>query len=240
MVTLLVIVSTVVLPDAAWLAFALTWGVVVLGSILADLGPLFVLRRSVVALPFALAAVSVMFTLPGQPVADATVGPFHLTATDRGVARFVSIVIRSWLSVQFAILLVSTTRFTELMHALRHLRVPSLLVSVISLMYRYLAVLIDEAGRLLRARDARSARLPGRRGPSVLARGRVAGHMVGQLFLRSYERSDRVYSAMLARGYRGVPMLIHTESLRGNDWTIVVGVLVVLLLLQVVGRVPLL
>src|SRR5918998_1299091 len=77
MLTLLVIVSTVVLPDAAWLAFALT---------------------------FALAAVGVMFTLPGQAVADATVGTLHLTATDRGVARFVSIVIRSWLSVQFAIL----------------------------------------------------------------------------------------------------------------------------------------
>ncbi len=43
MLTLLVIASTVVLPDAAWLAFALTWGGVVLGSVLADLGAVFVL-----------------------------------------------------------------------------------------------------------------------------------------------------------------------------------------------------
>jgi cobalt/nickel transport system permease protein len=236
---LVAIVSCVLLPDAAWLAFALTWGLVVLGSVLADVGPLFVLKRSVVALPFALAAVSVVFTLPGQTIADATIGPWTLTATDRGLARFVSIVIRSWLSIQIAVLLVTTTPFPELMHALRHLRVPALLVAVISLMYRYLAVLVDEASRLLRARDARSARLPGRRGPSVVWRAGVAGHMVGQLFLRSYERSDRVYAAMLARGYRGQPMLLHADAVPGADWAVAAAVIVVLLMLQVVGRVPL-
>jgi cobalt/nickel transport system permease protein len=71
-------------------------------------------------------------------------------------------------------------------------------------------------------------------------RARVAGHMVGQLFLRSYERSDRVYAAMLSRGYRGQPMLLHSETLRAADWAIVAGVGFVLLMLQVVGRVPLL
>jgi cobalt/nickel transport system permease protein len=238
-VTLLAIVSNVVLPDGAWLAFALTWGLVVLASILADLGPAFLVKRSVVALPFALAAVSVVFTLPGQTIAELTIGPWHLTATDRGLSRFISIVVRSWLSVQFAVLLVATTPFPDLMQALRHLRVPALLVAVISLMYRYLAVLIEEATRLMRARDARSARLPGRRGPSVAWQARVAGHMVGQLFLRSYERSDRVYAAMLARGYRGQLIALRSNALRGVDWAVVCGVGAVLLLLQIVGRVPL-
>ena len=146
---------------------------------------------------------------------------------------------RSWLSVQFAVLLVATTPFPDLMQALRHLRVPALLVAVISLMYRYLAVLIDEATRLMRAREARSARLPGRRGPSVAWRARVAGNMVGQLFLRSYERSDRVYAAMLARGYRGQLVALQANALRGVDWAVVCGVGAVLLLLQIVGRVPL-
>jgi len=238
-VTLLAIVSNVVLPDAAWLAFALTWGFVVLASVLADLGPAFVLKRSVVALPFALAAVTVVFTLPGQAIADLAIGPWHLTATDRGLSRFMSIVVRSWLSVQFAVLLVATTRFPDLMQALRHLRVPALLVAVISLMYRYLAVLIEEATRLMRARDARGARLPGRRGPTVGWQARVAGNMVGQLFLRSYERSDRVYAAMLARGYHGQPMALQTNAFRGVDWAMISGVGAVLLLVQIVGRVPL-
>ena len=56
-----------------------------------------------------------------------------------------------------AILLVAATQFHDLMHALRHLRLPYLLVAVISFTYRYLFVLVDEAMRLLRAREARSA-----------------------------------------------------------------------------------
>jgi cobalt/nickel transport system permease protein len=102
-----------------------------------------------------------------------------------------------------AILLVATTQFPDMMHALRHLRVPSLLVAVISFMYGYLFVLADEVMRLLRARDSRSARLTGyRSGGSIPWRARVAGNMAGQLFLRSYERAP-AYNAMLSRGYTG-------------------------------------
>ncbi len=111
---------------------------------------------------------------------------------------------RSWLSVQMAILLTATTAFPDLMHALRHLRVPRLLVAIVSLMYRYLFVLTDETARLLRAREARSARVAGRRGGGTLAwRARVAGNMAGQLFLRSYEaqrpRLQRYAGARLHR-----------------------------------------
>jgi cobalt/nickel transport system permease protein len=78
------------------------------------------------------------------------------------------------------------------------------MVAIISFMYRYLGVLGDEAQRMNRARASRSAARPGRRaGGSLLWRGRVTGAMVGSLFLRSYERSERVYSAMLARGFDG-------------------------------------
>jgi cobalt/nickel transport system permease protein len=71
-------------------------------------------------------------------------------------------------------------------------------------MYRYLGTLRDEAERLLRARTARSGALPGHKsGGRIAWRARAAGGMVGNLFLRSYERSERVYAAMLARGYDG-------------------------------------
>ena len=66
-----------------------------------------------------------------------------------------------------------------------------------------LFVLSEEAERLLQARAARSARIPGTKSPSVFWRAKNAGNMVGQLFLRSYERSDRVYNAMVARGFKG-------------------------------------
>jgi cobalt/nickel transport system permease protein len=181
------------------------------------LGPLFPVVRSLVALPFALAAVTVVFTEPGAPLGTVTLGSWHATATAPGLTRFASILLRSWLSVQMALLLTATTRFPDLIHALHHLRLPAVLVATISFMGRYLALIADEAGRLMRARDARSA-APDRRGGSLAWRAGVAGNMAGQLFLRSYDRSDRVYNAMLARGYAGNLLTMTPHRMRHHDW----------------------
>ena len=94
-----------------------------------------------------------------------------------------------------------------------HLRVPAILTTIIAFLYRYLFVLTDEVFRLLRARESRSAAVAGQRsGGGVMWRARVAGNMAGQLFLRSYERSDRIYNAMLARGYTG-----HLQTLNPHE-----------------------
>lgn len=236
-VTLLFIVSNALLPDGAWLAFGLAWAAVLALSAYAQLGVGYALRRSFVALPFALAAVTLIFTLPGQPLWSGTVGPWQLTVSDAGLLRFSSIVVRSWLSVQMAILMVATTRFPDLMHALRHLRVPPLLVAITSFMYRYLEVLIDETARLLRARESRSAGVPGMRGGGNVAwRARVAGNMAGQLFLRSYERSDRIYSAMVARGYTGNFLTLNPHVMRAADWLASAIALAAVALIQLIAR----
>lgn len=236
-VTVLFILSNVLLPDGAWLAFALAWGLILLSSLLAGLGPGYAVKRSFVALPFALVAVTVAFNQPGQPIATLRLGPWPLVLTDAGLIRFASIVVRTWLSVQMAILLTASTRFPDLMHALHHLHVPHLLVAIISFMYRYLFVLTDEAMRLMRAREARSARpASGRGGGSIPWQARVTGNMVGQLFLRSYERSDRIYNAMLARGYDGQFLTINPHVMRVSDWAFGAVAVLMLLLLQIVGR----
>lgn len=236
-VTVLFILSNVLLPDGAWLAFLLAWGLILLTSVLAGLGLDYAIKRSFVALPFALAAVTVIFNLPGKPLFTWDLGPWQLVATDAGMVRFASIVVRTWLSVQMAILLTATTQFPDLTHALHHLRVPKLLVAIISFMYRYLFVLTDEAMRLMRAREARSARsTAGGAGGSIVWQARVTGNMVGQLFLRSYERSDRVYNAMLARGYRGQFLTLNPHLMRTTDWAIGAMAVAILILLQVIGR----
>lgn len=236
-VAVLFILSNVLLPDGAWLAFGLAWGVILLINALARLPLLYAFKRSFIALPFALAAVTIMFTLPGRPLAAFQLGPWALTISDAGLIRFVSIVVRSWLSVQVAILLVAATQFPDLMHALRHLRMPQILVAVISFTYRYLFVLSDEVTRMLRAREARSARLAGyTSGGSLLWRARIAGNMVGQLFLRSYERSDRIYNAMLARGYRGHFFTLNPHVMKSSDWLIGAAAVGLIVLLQLMGR----
>src|SRR5512134_1615916 len=235
--TLAFILSNALLPDGAWIAFGLSWLFLLLANLLSDLGIGFTFRRSFVALPFALVALTVLFSIPGAPLSSFHFLFWDLTITDAGFLRFVSILIRSWLSVQMAILLVAVARFPDLIHALEHLRVPMILTTIIAFLYRYLFVLGDEVFRLMRARESRSAAVPGQKsGRSVAWRAGIAGNMAGQLFLRSYERSDRVYNAMLARGFAGHMQTIHPHELRRVDYLTTALVLMAILLLQVVGR----
>ncbi len=237
-VTVGFILSNVLLPDAAWAAFLLSWAYLLGLNLLSRLGMGFTFRRSFVALPFALAAVTAIFSIPGRALAEWHLGPWTVIPTDAGVLRFISILIRSWLSVQGAILLVAVTRFPDLVHALEHLRVPAILTTIIAFLYRYLFVLTDEVMRLMRARQSRAAAEPGRpAGGSVLWRGRVAGNMAGQLFLRSYERSDRIYNAMLSRGYDGRLRTLNPHTLRPGDWTWAVAAGILLLIAQWLGRI---
>ena len=236
--TVLFILSNALLPDGAWLAFALAWGMVIAAASLAQIGTWFVVKRAFIVLPFTLAAVTIMFTLPGKPLLAFHLSNWHLTITDVGLIRFLSIVVRSWLSVQMAILLTVTTTFFDLMHALRHLRIPAILVSIISFMYRYLFVMVDEVQRLLRARQARSAVLPGQSGGgTVMWRAKITGHMAGQLMVRSFERSDRVYNAMLARGFRGELFTLNPHLMKGKDWLVAGLTLGLMVVVQICGRV---
>jgi cobalt/nickel transport system permease protein len=236
LITIVFIVSNVLLPDGAWIAFLLAWGFVLLSNSLSRMGVGYTFRRSYIALPFALIAFTVLFSLPGNILAAWKVLWWELELTDAGLLRFSSILIRSWLSIQMAILLVSTTQFHDLMHALRHLRVPGVLVAIISFMYRYLFVLVDEVIRLNRAKEARSAVFQGKGGGSLIWRARVAGSMVGQLFLRSFDRSDRIYNSMLSRGYNGHLMTLNPHEMGARDWIVSAVAVLVLLSFHVIAR----
>jgi len=236
-VTVAFILSNALLPDGAWLAFGFSWLFLLFVNALSNLGIAFTFKRSFVALPFALVAVTVLFSIPGKALTTFHFLMLNLTITDMGLLRFMTILVRSWLSVQMAILLVSVARFPDIVHALEHLRVPAILTTIIAFLYRYLFVLVDEVFRLLRAREARSAAAAGARsGGSVMWRAGVAGNMAGQLFLRSYERSDRVYNAMLARGYAGHLMTINPHELRRVDYVTTGLALSLILAFQVIGR----
>jgi cobalt/nickel transport system permease protein len=177
----------------------------------------FVLRRSLVALPFALAAVTTMFSTPGQALLTMRVFGGELSITDAGVLRFASILLRSWLSVQMAVVLTASTPFPALLRAMRSLRIPKVLVAITGFAYRYIFVISDEVLRMMRARTARSGAHSGKGGGSVFWRARVTGGMAGNLFLRSIERSERIYDAMVARGYDGEVRVLRHPTLRLGD-----------------------
>jgi cobalt/nickel transport system permease protein len=273
----LFIVSTALAPDGAWLAYALLTALV-LGVVVASrLGVGFVQRRAAVALPFALAAVTVVFSVPGRPLLAARILGRQLALTDAGLIRFASILLKSWLSVQAAVVLTASTQFPALLQAMRSLRVPRVLVAIAGFTYRYMFVIGDEALRLMRARAARSGVLSPSKGgvlsPSkgdvlslpkdgalslpkggalslpkggalslpkgganVFWRARVTGGMVGSLFLRSIERSERIYDAMLARGYDGEVRSLRPPVLRPRDVVVALPIILALAAIQVLAR----
>jgi len=236
--TLAFVLYAVTLPDGCWGVY--------LGSALALGGIAWaggvrwqtVLWRSRLALPFALTAVSTAFTWPGHPWLTFPLGPWMLTITAEGGVHFLSILLRAWLAAQAIALLGLTTPFPQWMWAFRRLGVPAELVTMLSLLYRYLFLLAEEGRRLQRARVARLVQpLPGRHRPGPVWQLRATGNMVGHLFLRSYARAERVYQAMLARGYRGTWPALDHHRLSREDWLL--GAVGILLLLLVQGMVRL-
>jgi cobalt/nickel transport system permease protein len=205
-------------------------------SALAGLGPWRLTRSSWFALPFVLAALPLVFTRPGELLGTIDLGPLSLTVSSQGLREFATIALKSWISVQAALLLSFTTRFADLVEGLRRLRLPRIMVAIIGFMYRYLAVLTDEATRLNRARASRSAVVAGRGRGSVTWRARVVGGMVGSLFIRSYERSERVYAAMQARGFEGEFRTLGGRTLTRSEWSAFAVVLAALALFVIAGQ----
>ncbi|MDP3062369.1 MAG: cobalt ECF transporter T component CbiQ [Chloroflexota bacterium] len=212
-------------PPAAWPVLlglaALEWAAVSQSGV----PVLSVLRRSVVAVPFMLIAAPSVFTRPGEAIAQLHILSWTLTASREGLVFFVSVLVKSWISVIATGLLVSTTPFEDLLRALRFLRLPRLLVAVVSSMYRYSFVLVDEAQRLLRARASRSARAARRSGGPIRWRAEVVGSMVGSLFVRTYERSERIHQAMLSRGYAGALPAMADTPLSPGRWAVLACIL---------------
>jgi len=202
--------------EGAWGVLLLMAAPIALLAASARFGPLFLLRRSILALPFVAAAVPLAFTRPGEVVFVLPVVGWDVTR--EGLVAIATILAKSWLSVLIAVLLTASTPMVETLRALRTLGVPRLLVATVFFTYRYFFVIGEEAGRLMRARDSRSAALPGRHaGGTVWWRAGVLGHMVGSLFARSLDRSERVYAAMQARGYAGDLRFLSTPAVRGMD-----------------------
>ena len=233
--TVAFILAVAVTPVAAWPIYVLLLALVVAAAVAAELGMTFALKRALLALPFALAALPSLFTLPGATLFTLPIGPWTLTATGPGLERLLSVMLKSWISMQAAVLLTATTQFPDLLVAMRAVGVPRLLVAIFGLMWRYLFVLVDEAIRLTRARDARSGSVTGRGGGAVWWRARVAGGMAGNLFLRGYERSERIYAAMVARGYDGEVRTFPLPSLDTAQVVALVGGLISLGTLTLLG-----
>ncbi len=161
------------------LVFGGTGLLIVFTAVYSRLNIAFLLRRLLLLEPFVLGVAALSLWQTG------------------GVTVFWHTVARSTLCLSGAILLAATTPFSEIIRALRAWHVPALLLTTLALMDRYLFVLVEESGRMTRARASRTF--------SPRSRWTVwssLAEMLGQLFVRSVERAGRIYSAMCARGWK--------------------------------------
>lgn len=188
------VVVCVTTPPNLYAAFAAYLGLEVALLALSRLPPRHVLKRLLIVLPFIL-VVAAFIPFFSRGGGSYNLGPVRVSA--HGLLVLWNVAAKSTVSVLAVILLSSTTPFPDLLRAMEKLKVPRFLTSLLSFTYRYIFVLVDEAQRMKRARDSR-----GWSGKWIW-QAKVIGHMIATLFLRSYERGERVYAAMLARGYGG-------------------------------------
>lgn len=207
--TVLFVLAVVATPREAFWAFAGHAALLVGVARVAGVPLARWLRRCVVEVPFL--AFAVFLPLVGTaPYVD--VGP--LTLSQPGLWAAWGIAVKGTLGVAASALLTATTTVPQLLQALERLRLPAALVAIATFMIRYGQVLTDDLRRLRIARISRGD------DPRFLWQVRATAATAGALFIRAYERGERVHVAMLARGYgtAAAPDSVQTDRIPIRVW----------------------
>lgn len=192
-VVLLAFVIGVVSTPREWYPAYAGYLVLVLGVIVASRVPVgYVLKRTVIEVPFLVFAALMPFVARGPEVEVLGIG-----LSESGLLAAWGLAAKGTLGVLASLTLAATTEPTDVIRGLQRLRLPDLLVQIMAFMVRYLDVVASDLGRMLTAMRSRGADPRSPRHWPALAR------TLGALFVRSYERGERVHLAMLARGYDG-------------------------------------
>ncbi len=142
-----------------------------------------------------------------------------------GMISFLSILIKTLLTVMAVLILVATTPLPLLSRQLTALKIPSLFILLISMIYRYIAVLIEEALSMYTAYTLRS---PEQKGIKM----KDMGFFIGQLLLKSVDRAERIYHAMKCRGFNGDYQYIPLRKIKTGETAYLIGLSAAFLLLR--------
>lgn len=209
---LLIVIITPIQNHFAFIGFfTIVFGLVVL----AKLPIIKVLKRSTVEIPFLLFAILM---------------PFVSADKESAKVAAVSIIAKATIGVLLAILLSSTTPAREILRGFETLRMPTLLVQITSFMLRYLNVINDEMERMTVARSSRGFE------PKGIKDWKFVSASAGALFIRAYERGERVHLAMISRGYEGKLPTSSTPTVTKADMFKIASLISLILTLSIVER----
>ncbi|WP_149179647.1 cobalt ECF transporter T component CbiQ [Streptomyces sp. TRM49041] len=191
---------------------------------LARVPALFLLKRLAIEIPFVAFAFLMPFVVPGEQTTL-----LGVSVSVPGLWDAWNVLAKGTLGVAASVLLAATTELRALLLGLQRLRLPPLLVQIASFMIRYGDVITDEMRRMSIARRSRGFEAKGVRHWGVLAKS------AGALFIRSYERGERVHLAMVSRGYTGSMPVIDEVTATGTQWARAVALPMSALLVCLLG-----
>lgn len=200
---LIVVVATPINQYFAFIAYGL-----VVATLLAvsKLPVIKVAKRATVEIPFLLFAILMPFFSKGEEIMV-----LGVEVSKTGLIAALSIIVKGTIGVLTAILLSGTTPAREILRGFELLKMPSLLVQIMTFMLRYMNVITDEVERMKVARIARGFTERGIRDWKFIA------GTAGALFVRSYERGERVHTSMISRGYQGALPQTEKPLVTGRD-----------------------
>lgn len=178
--TLIIIIAVVSMSPSKKL-FIFSYILITALIFVSNIPPTVIVKRILLVMPFTLLVV------------------LSIIATDhtKGIQFLIVLLSRSIIAISAVILLTATTQFPSLLRGLQQFGTPKVIIMVLSFLYRYIFLVQEELMRISRARKSRTIK------HSTVQNIRQAGTIIGELFIRSFERSERVYAAMLARGFEG-------------------------------------
>lgn len=211
--TVLFVVGVALTPREAFWAFASDAALLVVAARIARLPGRFLAARLTVIAPFVLFALLIPFVAGGDQVEV-----LGLDVSSDGLWAMWNILAKATLGATASIILAGTTELPDLIKGMGRLRVPPAITAIASFMIRYLEVVAAEMARMRTAMTARGY------DPRWLAQTRPIASSAGALFVRSYERGERVHSAMLARGFDGTLPDVDPTRATAREWSTVLVV----------------
>ena len=177
--------------------------------------PGFLVKRVLLGIPLfaAIVYLPAVVLVPGNSVLTVAAGPLHLSVSDNALRGGAIFVTRVAVSVTLAVMLVVTTRWADLLKAMRVLRIPTVFIVVLGMTYRYIFLFLQKVESLFLARASRTV---GRSNDGE--QRRWVGNTMGALLSKSFQTSSDVYQAMVARGFTGEMHTLSTFQMRDEDW----------------------
>jgi len=155
-------------------------------------------------------SIFIPFANEGAIVAKIDLKVFTLAVTDNGLAIFATVLIKSFLSILLLASLIVSTDEIELLHGLRKIHLPAVIVSIIFLMYRYIFMVTEESRTGQMAIKSRVFQ------KSYHTVNKRLTHVMGNLFIKSLDRAENVYKSMESRGFDGNFYIVEKENAKGS------------------------